>query len=283
MFGNITINRRELKVKDLETYEAFYCGLCRILRTEFGLKGSATLTYDMTFLGMLLSSLYEQPAGEGEGACPVNPLKRHVRLAETEALHYAADLNVMIAYHNYADNWLDEKKLGSLNMVHLLHGKYVKLQKKYPQLHRAMKVYLHRLHLLEAEHCADTEAAANLTGELFSVLFNWKNDVWAPALKELGFAMGKFIYLMDAYADVEKDKKTGNYNPLIPLWEGREGFDETVAEYLRVIMARGCRAFETLPILDYSEILRNILYAGVWVNYTKIRQEREKKAEENKK
>ena len=280
MFGNITINRRELKVKDLETYEAFYCGLCRILRSEYGLKGSATLTYDMTFVGMLLSSLYEEPAGEAEGSCPVNPLKRHVRLAETDALHYAADLNVMIAYHNYADNWIDEKKIGSLNMVHLLHRKYEKLAAKYPGIHKAMKEYVHKLHLVEAENSQDMEAAANLTGELFGKLFCWKDDMWSPALYELGFCMGKFIYLMDAYADVEKDSKNGNYNPLIRLRESDEAFDDKTAEYLQLIMARGCRAFETLPILEYGEILRNILYAGVWVNFTKIRQEREKEAEE---
>ena len=281
MFGNIMINRRELKVKDLETYESYYCGLCRILKTEYGLRGSATLTYDMTFLGLLLSSLYEQTAGDMTGSCPANPLKRRIKLADTEALHYVADMNVMIAYHNYADNWLDERKLRSLNMVHLLRPKYKRLAEKYPEIAKAMHSYLHQLHLMEARNEPDMEAAANLTGELFARLFCWKDDVWKEALSELGFSVGKFIYLMDAYQDVDKDEKTGNYNPLIHCRAQAEDFDETCAEYLRIVMARGCKAFETLPIIENAEILRNILYAGVWVNFTKVREERSKKTEEN--
>ena len=58
MFGYVTINRGELKVRELETYESYYCGLCRVLKDHYGLAGCTMLNYDMTFLGMLLSSLF---------------------------------------------------------------------------------------------------------------------------------------------------------------------------------------------------------------------------------
>ena len=91
----------------------------------------------------------------------------------------------------------------------------------------------------------------------------------------MGYYMGKFIYLMDAYDDVEKDSKDGSYNPFKELYK-QEGFEEKVRQYLELIMSCCCRAFEVLPIIDNAEIMRNILYAGVWAKYTRETQERKK-------
>ena len=57
MFGYVTIHEPELKVKDLNKYKAYYCGLCRVLKEDYGFMGQMTLTYDMTFAIILLSSL----------------------------------------------------------------------------------------------------------------------------------------------------------------------------------------------------------------------------------
>ena len=45
-------------------------------------------------------------------------------------------------------------------------------------------------------------------------LFVLKQDRWEPYLRKFGFFLGKFIYIMDAYDDLEKDLKNGSYNPL---------------------------------------------------------------------
>ena len=91
----------------------------------------------------------------------------------------------------------------------------------------------------------------------------------------------KDIYLMDAYEDVEKDKKTGNYNPLIFLQETGE-FEETVEKILLMMTAEASRAFEKLPILENVDILRNILYAGIWTKYEMLKRKRESEDEEKK-
>ena len=58
------------------------------------------------------------------------------------------------------------------------------------------------------------DAAANLSGELLGELYVWKKDVYERDLRELGFYLGKFIYLCDSFEDVEQDIKKHNYNPL---------------------------------------------------------------------
>ena len=106
-------------------------------------------------------------------------------------------------------------------------------------------------------------------------IFAWREDIWAEELRYFGFYLGKFVYLMDAYDDVEKDSKDGSYNPFKELYK-QEGFEEKVRQYLELIMSCCCRAFEVLPIIDNAEIMRNILYAGVWAKYTRVTQERKK-------
>ena len=84
--------------------------------------------------------------------------------------------------------------------------------------------------------------------------------------------MGKYIYLMDAFDDVEKDRKTKNYNPWIGISQ-EEDFPQRVRQILMMIVAEGSRQFEKLPIIEYVDILRNILYSGIWVQFdNKLKQ-----------
>ena len=243
------------------------------------------LNYDMTFLGMLLSSLYEEKEEPAKRVCrpgfkrPLLKKKSKKQLSQTavvtESLGYAADMNYMLAYHNHMDNWLDEHSFASLNMVHLMQKNYRKLAKKYPRQHKAIASYIQKLHICEAANEKNIEAAANLTGEAMAEIYAAKDDYWQDTLRQMGYYMGKFIYLMDAYDDVEKDSKDGSYNPFKELYK-QEGFEEKVRQYLELIMSCCCRAFEVLPIIDNAEIMRNILYAGVWAKYTRVTQERKK-------
>ena len=110
-------------------------------------------------------------------------------------------------------------------------------------------------------------------------IFAYREDFWEPTLRRMGFYLGKFIYLMDAYDDVEYDVKKGNYNPFAKDYIIK-GFDDRIKNMLLLMMAETCREFEKLPIIKYADILRNILYSGVWCRFESIsrkrREEREK-------
>ena len=54
-----------------------------------------------------------------------------------------------------------------------------------------------------------------------------KEDEWADVLRCCGYYLGKFVYLMDAYEDLEKDQRKKEYNPWIP-YLGRPDFDALV-------------------------------------------------------
>ena len=123
---------------------------------------------------------------------------------------------------------------------------------------------------------------AGLTGEMLGEIMCWREDEWQEELRTLGFYMGKFIYLMDAYEDYEADQKKNCYNPLVYMEkENDQEFDTFCKLLLTSMMSECAKSFERLPILLHADILRNILYSGVWSRYEYL-QLRKKKLEEKK-
>lgn len=124
----------------------------------------------------------------------------------------------------------------------------------------------------------DIDKISGCFGKIMEEILAWREDEWEPALRRMGFYLGKFIYLMDAYDDVEKDLEKGNYNPFAQDYI-MEGFQERVCQILIMMMAEACREFEKLPIIKYADILRNILYSGVWCRFEAVSEQRKKKQE----
>lgn len=282
MFGYITVNKEELKLKEYKEYHAYYCGLCKALRIRYGHVAQLTLTYDMTFLVVLLTGLYEEESRDTLQRCTVHMGKKH-RTLENRFSEYAADMNILLSYHNLMDDWLDEKKISRLTMAMGLKKAYDRVSLKYPRQCRAVAVYMEKLGECEAEKEAGTESldkAAGYTGELLGEIFVYKEDQWADTLRSMGFFMGKFIYLMDAYEDIGQDREKNNYNPLIEL-SGREDFERRCHAMLTMMAAEAAKEFERLPILMNAEILRNILYSGIWAKYEIISRKRKEQVKEH--
>ena len=142
-----------------------------------------------------------------------------------------------------------------------------------------IKACLESLSQKEKENVQDIDTMSGLFGEIMAELFAYQKDAWEPLLRKMGFYMGKFIYLLDAYEDVEEDKKKQNYNPLA-ICSKKADFEEFAGHLLTMMIAEASRAFEQLPILKNAEILRNILYSGVWCRYEMIKEKRRQKAGE---
>lgn len=279
MFGYVTINKAELKVKDYEKYHGFYCGLCHALKEKYGSAGQMTLTYDMTFVTLLLTSLYEEKSTYEKEHCIVHPVNKHLAIYNRFS-EYGADMNMLLTYYKLLDDWKDDKNAKALIMAGLLKEKCRKAAKDNPRQARAIKDYIVQNKACEEAKERDFDKVAGCTGRMMAELLCYREDEWSPYLRQLGFYLGKFIYLMDAYDDLEEDKKKGNYNPLIYLEE--EGMKPEQAEAkaldMLTMMAAGAAAgFEKLPILVNTDILRNILYSGIWGRYNSKRDKGKEK------
>lgn len=281
MFGYVTVCEPELKVKDLKKYRAYYCGLCRTLKEDYGFMGQMTLTYDMTFAVILLSSLYETTTKHEEHRCKVHPAKRQ-HMLQNEITSYAAAMNVLLAYYHMEDDWQDDRKVSSLMTKSLIQGKAKKIIEKYPRQSEIIRKSLKELGECEHENSMDIDRAAGCFGRLMAELFVWKEDIWEKTLRKMGFYLGKFIYLMDAYEDLPEDRKKNRYNPLKELAK-RPDYEAQMEQILRMMIAESTVRFEQLPCLVDVDILRNILYDGVWNHYNKIQMKKSEEKNDDKK
>lgn len=279
MFGYVVMNKSEMKFKDYDVYRSFYCGLCRELREKYGIPGQLSLTYDMTFVILLLSGLYEPPTRKGTSRCILHPVCRQP-VRKNAVTEYGADMNLLLTYYKCMDDWADEKKFLRFGYAKLLEGKNRETEALYREKADAIIRHLKELSVLEQEGERDIDKMAGCFGKIMEEIFVYRHDQWEPSLRRMGFYLGKFIYLLDAYEDVEKDVKNGNYNPFSETYIMKE-FPEQVKQILMMMLAEACREFEKLPIIKYGDILRNILYSGVWCRFEDVtkkrREEQEKK------
>ena len=277
MFGYVMVNKPEMKVKDFERYHSFYCGLCHELKKIYGPIGQSTLTYDLTFLAILLTGLYEPETKESACRCVVHPVGKHP-IAVNEYSTYCAEMNLLLAYYNGLDKWNDERHLSGFLAAKVLQYKCKSIEKRYPRQAAAVKASLEHLAEIEKGKEASIDEAARCTGELLAEICVYCEDMWSDRLRKIGFYLGKFIYLCDAWEDIEKDEEKGLYNPFGQM-RGQDGFDENCFSILKSMMAECALQFEALPIVEEVDILRNILYSGVWVRYGAVLKEKRLKRE----
>lgn len=278
MFGYVVINDQELKGKEVSLYRSYYCGFCRKLKEKYGFLGQMTLSYDMTFLIMLLTDLYDSTPETGETRCVAHPLGSHATRTNLFT-EYAADMNLVLAYYNCLDDWSDEHKVHRLMLAKLLKNRTQQIGTDYGYKVAVIKDRLDKLHTAEEKDDSETDidTAAGYLGDMLAEIFAIYDDEWEDTLRQVGFYLGKFIYILDAYVDLEHDEKKGCWNPL-KKEKKRPDFDDYCKEILTMMISRCCEAFELLPCVEYSSILRNILYSGVWTRYNDVRMQKEGRA-----
>jgi hypothetical protein len=262
MFGYVIANVDALSPAQKERYRACYCGLCRAIGRRCSQGCRLSLTYDLVFLTLVLNSLYEPEERTEERPCPVHPFRRR-RSWASGATDYAADMNVLLARLSALDHWRDERRLLGLGEAKLLEKGAERAALRHPRQAALIAEALARLGEIEARREPDPEPGADAFGELMAGLFLWREDRWAPLLRELGRDLGRFVYLLDAVLDREKDLRRGLYNPVQAMMESGAGEAE-VRDILTSLMADCAGAWEKLPLLRDAELQRNILYTGVW-------------------
>lgn len=281
MFGYVMVNKPELRIKDFEEYQGYYCGLCKILKRNYGLSGQMTLSFDMTFLVILLSGLYEPVEIKCREHCKEHIIKRNLRIYNGFS-DYAADMNILLTYYKLLDDWSDDRKILALTASGLLKKQAKKAKMRSPFKAFFIRKKLYELRKLEKQGEKNIDKTAGCFGEIIKEIFLYRRDQWKEQLGMMGFYLGKFIYLADAADDLEEDSKKGEYNPFLVKYEAmaKEGdFEKIRAEAHKILvmmMAECSKSFERLPVVKNSEIIRNILYAGVWAKVDYIGQRTEK-------
>ena len=258
MFGYVLANASSLSKEEKEEYKAHYCGLCRVLRENYGQKAMLALSYDMVFLEMTLSDLTDSEETKGMERCVPHPVREHAYTV-TPFTAYAADMQMMLAYYSALDDQADEGK-GSSALKKT--EPYMKeLAEKYPRQDIVLRNELSMLADDQNRKIKDAELLSRHSGTFLGEVFVmdeksfFRDDLWA-----LGYGLGRFVYIMDAWCDRKKDARKGIFNPL----PADASWDD-VKEMLISAAADASAALERLPLDEHISILRNVLYSGIWL------------------
>ena len=265
MFGYLVAADGVLEPEELRRYRSVYCGLCRSLARCYGQGARLTLTYDMTFLVLLLSSLYEPEETAGAHRCPRHPLEKHAYCV-SEVSDYAARMNLALAYLKCRDDWKDERRIAALAEARTLERSWRETARLYPRQCGAMEEALDALTKLEESGAEDPDAAAACFGRLMEEVFVLREDRWSDTLRHMANALGRFLYLIDAAVDLEDDAKTDSYNPFRSL-AGREDNAQRFTEILKMPLGECLFWFDRLPLVQDVGLMQNILCVGLWLRF----------------
>ena len=269
MFGYIGVCKPELKIKEFETFRAYYCGLCHALNREYSASARFILNYDCAFLYVLSDALKEGMPVYNKQRCMVHPFReRHT--TDGCGAEYAAAVNVLLAYESLNDHVSDDgSALGRVGMA-ALSGAYKKARMLYPDLSEYISNRLAALKSIELKGSADVDAAANEFALILEEVFSRLDPSCRP-LRTLGHELGRWIYLIDALDDFKKDAKSGSYNPFVARFGGNytQEVRECAEFNLNSSVTGAALALDLMEFKKHEGIIKNIIYLGL---YDKMKQ-----------
>lgn len=287
MFGYVTPCKMELKVKDYEKFKSYYCGLCKEIKNSYGNLPRLALNYDMTFLAVLLDSLSLVKTSYESGICLIHPINKKTFINNNKAINYAAFCNITLAYFKLNDDKIDDKSLYSIVLANFFKHYINKVSSSLNYIEKQIGVYLSDLDVLEKTNANISidklsDPFSKLTGFILSSYLDFINvaakERVQSDLYNLGYNLGKWIYIIDAYDDLQSDMKNSKFNPLEKAYNINNlkfnDFRPAIADnvdFLLTSCASSCLAYlDKLPITKNEDLLQNILQLGLMEKMNKV-------------
>ena len=284
MFGYVKPDKPELKIKDYETYKAIYCSLCRTLGKEYGLLARFLLTYDAAFYALLKKSvLQSKPDCASKGVCRFNPLKKCNYIDTDSYLKDAAALTVIMFYYKVLDNINDGKplkRLASRLVYPYIKIKFNKAVKKYSKYNDIIKASTDEQTRIENEKTDSIDIAAHSTADSLQKIFSdgIKDETQKRIVERIGYCLGRWVYLMDAFDDLENDIKIGSYNPYAQKYRLDKSYitskdkaiEDDIIKSIRLTANETGLALELLDKNCYKPLIENIIFDGMEAELMKI-------------
>ena len=272
-----------MKVREFETYQAVYCGLCKQLGRMYGLFSRFTLNYDFTFLALLSMAMGNSPPSYQRERCIAHPLHKRYCCQECDSLKFASGTAALMLYYKAKDNYADSPPLKKI-LWYLVMPYFSYLRKKalpfFPEADQIFRTMMEQQQELEKSGCDSTDQAAEPTAKALSALLPMLNSdpFEKRVLEQMGYQLGRWIYFMDALDDIHEDFINKGYNPFIQKnpeifssypeekWK-EEGIPEKILESaegsLNLTAAQLAAAYGLLTVKQLNSILDNIIYLGL--------------------
>jgi len=286
MFGYVTPLKSELKIREFNQFKGYYCGLCFSIKKHFGNIPRMTLNYDMTFLALLLDGLNPLEINVDLKRCMSHPTTKKPVVFDNPALSYAAAMNVSLVYFKLLDDVNDDKDLKSKALAFGLSPYKNKFSSSITIINDIIKNNLNKLSNLEDNKNFSSideicDPFSDIVGKILELYPNKiinDGEETRRTLYDLGYSLGKWIYLIDALDDLKEDMEKDKFNPINYLFN-KESLEYEV--FLNVILERiefsilncGCTCRDALKRLELKrnrDILENIINLGMMDKYVTV-------------
>ena len=278
MFGYIRPQKSELLVREYEQYRGIYCSLCKQLGKSYGPFCRFTLSYDCTFLAMVAIGLSQNACPSFfSGRCVVNPLKKCAYCKGGEnSFVFSAALSVIMTYYKVKDDIQDSGFGGRIRAylaLPFLWRPHKRAASQFPKLEQAVAGAIFQQKELENSGESSIDASAASTAEMLAKVFSLlaKGEKEQRVLHQFGYYVGRWVYLIDAADDLEKDLKKGSFNPFVLKFGlKRESAPEEIRQakfscnqVLNLTLSQAIGALELLEFNAFGPIIKNIMYLGL--------------------
>ncbi len=272
MFGYVKIDKAELRVREYEYYRAAYCGLCRSMGKCTGQCSRFALSYDIAFLAQVRMALAGTAPAFRKRRCIAHPFRSRMMMEPNDELFYAADASALLAFEKCRDDVADKRGIGRLIArirCLLLKGTYTRAKRRLLELAGVLREKLGELSALEREGRPTVDEPAAIFGEILAALCaHGLDESNARIARVIGNKIGRFIYIVDAIDDIEKDEKSRNFNPVLLFYGKSPTIEERqmLEDALLVCLSDAAAALDLIGEAADSPrraVLENILYLGM--------------------
>jgi len=266
MFGYVRPLKSALAENDFAKYQAAYCGLCRVIGQRYGMVAQMFLNYDFAFLAMLLAEKQETPCVECR-RCPIFPWRSRDTWLQDAGLELAAAESVILSYWKLGDGIEDSGfwercLLWPLRL--LLWRGYRKAAKRCPDFDVLVRSCLKELRQMEQQRLPSLDRPADAFARILQATSGREEQGVQAARSHLLYHVGRWIYLIDALDDLEEDRKSGSYNPILlqglgDTEEGKRALQDTMSASIGMALT----AYQWMELQTFSPIIENILTLGL--------------------
>ena len=195
-------------------YRAMYCGVCKGIAQSCGQGARMGLTYDVTFLSVILHNIAGIDVKIEKQHCLTHCIRSKMMANVDDMTKKLGALNTALVYYKYTDDILDGDK-GRGKRLWFVSG-HKKTVRNYPEIERIVRENLAAQQETEKSKTDSLDRAADASANMMAELSDYLlEDKKTPYTHDLFYAVGKWIYLIDALDDYDKDKKKGAYNPFV--------------------------------------------------------------------
>ncbi len=266
MFGYVTVGKNQLTEEEYGVFSSYYCGVCKAIGKNASQTARLGLSYDITFLALVLSSLSDDGITTEE-RCVVHPFKKRRCLRGDKAIEYAALAGVVLSYLKLKDDWNDERSIKSFFGMTLFRRAYKKARKQLPDAYNCIKKQLDILSSYEKAHSSSIDDTAEAFGKILQLLFvppYIDDEKLCRKLSWMGYNLGRWIYIIDAVNDLESDIKTGGYNTFKEMGYSDQRECAQAMELSLTLTLEGiASAFELIDFKRNRDIIGKIIYISL--------------------